>query len=197
MTRIRLLNDEINAVDAEAKARRLVKVWVDAQHAHEIDTVGVRNCSLIADWVIHYINVGVVDYYKLTNSIPIAKVSSSGPGGVQSLPFRHGSRTDVFHLTALGDSDHEVAVLREGATYGLFQAWDGKFQVFPKLNPQNMNPNIFGDGDTVLHRIMNMLTQGDDVGGVTMPTQWHVRTGWMIRASVLRTPPATSSTSLA
>jgi hypothetical protein len=181
MTRIRLLNDEINAVSTEEKARRLVKVWVSAAQARTVDQEGVRNCSLIAEWVIHYINVGVVDYEKLTGSDPVARLSTNWPGAVQLLPFRSGSRADVFYLTSLGGrADHELAVLREGATYGLFHAWEGHFHVFPRLN-QNMNPNIFGDGDATLQLIMKMLTQGGDVGGVPMPRQWEVRTGWMVR----------------
>jgi hypothetical protein len=182
MTRIRLLNDEINAVDTEAKARKLVKVWMGAGHAAAIDQAGVRNCSLIAEWVIQYINVGVVDYEKLSISKPVALLSRGWPGAVQALPFRNGSRADVFYLTALaGSAGHELAVLREGATYGLFHAWHGQFHVFPRLNPQNMNPNIFGDGDATLQRIMDLLTQGDSVGGVKMPREWEVRTGWTVR----------------
>ncbi|MES2300128.1 MAG: hypothetical protein V4582_24045 [Pseudomonadota bacterium] len=147
MSRLRLLNDTINGITTEAGANTLVKKWLPHQ-AHDIDhgafacAPGVRNCSLIAEFVLTYINMGIIEYGKLCSATPTTVASP-----YTALAFTGGQDTDAMHVSIGG---HEMAILREGTLYAFYQAWEGRFHVFPRLNPGNASHNSFGDGDAAL-----------------------------------------------
>lgn len=161
MSRLRLLVDTINGVSSEDEANKLVKKWLPHQ-ASGIDTggggvaAGVRNCSLIAEFVLTFINMGVMDYTKLLLSKPV-EVKSPYDG----LAVGEGDSTDAMHLGALG---HEMALVREGSTFGFFHAWEGKFHLFPKLNPNKESFNVFGDG--VMSEVKKALAKHCKSGGI-------------------------------
>lgn len=43
--------------------------------------------------------------------------------------------------------------MAEGNEYGLYQAWEGEFHVFPRLNDDWESHNIFGMGDDTIKLI--------------------------------------------
>jgi hypothetical protein len=173
MSRVRILNDLINSIDSEAAANKLVKTWLPHQ-AHGIDhgsfgcKPGVQNCSLIAEFIITYINVGVVDYSRLLQSAPIEV-----PFPFAALPFSENSGTDAMHAGAQG---HEMAILREGNTYALFHAWEDDFHVFPRLNRRAVSFNVMGDGPVAVAEIGKMITIV-----CHQAVAIDVRKGWSIR----------------
>src|SRR4051812_7537946 len=105
MSRLRLLNDTINAIATEAEANTLVKKWLPHQ-ANDIDhgalgcAPGVRNCSLIAEFVLTYINMGIIDYPKLCGA-----PATSVPSPYTALAFTGGQDTDAMHVAIGG---HEM-----------------------------------------------------------------------------------------
>jgi len=160
MSRLRTLNDEINKITSEPDANKLVKAWLPHQ-ASGIDkgflacAPGVRNCSLIAEFVLTYMNMGVIDFLKLSSSL---STGTTVKPPYDNIPFT-GDRSDALYAElSTGGSGHSLALLREGTTYALYQAWEGQFHVFPKLNPGNESHNVFGEGDTALSDIRKMLS---------------------------------------
>jgi hypothetical protein len=172
MSRLRLLNDLVNSIDSEDAANKLVKNWLPHQ-AHDIDhgslgcKPGVRNCSLIAEFVITYINTGVVDYAELLQAAPIEVAPP-----FKALPFDADSGTDAMHGGVQG---HEMAILREGNTYALFHAWEDRFHVFPRLNDGSKSYNVMGDGAVAVRAIAKMIEE--ICGEKTL----DIRKGWSIR----------------
>lgn len=155
MSRLRLLNDKINAVATEAEANSLVKTWLPHQangidHATAGCEAGVRNCSLIAEFVLTYINMSVIDYFKLCSSTAIMV-----PSPYTALPFSAGQDTDAMYVAIGG---HEMTILREGTLYAFYHAWEREFHLFPRLNPGGASHNAFGDGDVALQAMRAALT---------------------------------------
>jgi hypothetical protein len=168
---------EIKAVDSNQKAEAAVKSWL--AHADEqmkgfmATSPGTKNCSLMAEWVATRFRVGVVDWGKTIAGPVVAEVDVSH----KALPFGSGTN-DVFYLTVGRGSDaggHELVVIRDGNEYGLFHAWDGGFELFPKLNG-GRDYNVHGSGGDAKARIVTALTSGWTVmPGCTMSTQWAVK----------------------
>jgi hypothetical protein len=149
MSRLRQLNGEITAIDSEARAIALVKGVLPAMSgtidSAALGEAGVRNCSLIAQFVITYFTRGKVDYGRLV---------------LKKTSWKETDKIRDFDLKAQLDQDpqallcefggHNAAILREGNTYALYQAWDGEFHVFPRLNDDGESHNIFGNGDETI-----------------------------------------------
>lgn len=147
MSRLRQLNDVVTGTDSEGKAIALVKSVLPNQ-ASGIDTptlgteAGVRNCSLIAEFIVTYFTQGKVRYGD--------KIASSG------MPKNNRPAFDLKGISGdpmamVGEfGGHNVAILREGNVYALYQAWEGQFHVFPKLNEDGESHNIFGTGDDTI-----------------------------------------------
>jgi hypothetical protein len=156
MSRLRLLNDEINSIGKEADAIKLVKTWLPHQ-AETIDNgfmrtqPGVRNCALIAEFAITYLLQGKVNKNTLIFGDPTEVVKWP----YATLPLGSG---DGAEGVMLGTDGHNMALLREGNTYALFQAWEGRFHVFPKLNPSGEHFNAFGDGKAAQAGIARVIT---------------------------------------
>ena len=153
MSRLRELNDCIVRVTSTEEANKLVKNWLPKQ-AEFIDKpslgteAGVRNCSLIAEFVIAFYSYQKVRYGERIIG------GDSKPAKATAFDLRR-------HLTGdpqafVGEfGGHNIAVIREGDLYGLYQAWEGKFHVFPKLNEDGDSHNIFAAGDDTVTRINN------------------------------------------
>lgn len=147
MSRLRQLNDVVTGTDTEAKAIALVKSVLPNQ-AQDVDKpslgteAGVRNCSLIAEFIVTYFTQGKVRY------------SDRIVGGMPSV-----KKKAAFDLKSVGGDPmamvgefggHNVAILREGNVYALYQAWEGEYHVFPRLNEGSESHNIFGMGDDTI-----------------------------------------------
>jgi hypothetical protein len=154
MSRLRELNDCIIRVTSAEEASKLVKTWLPHQ-ANGIDKpevgteAGVRNCSLIAEFIVAFYSYRKAKYelesLKRTNAKPI-------PVGQFDLKKRLSSDPQLL-LVELGG--HNLTIIREGSDYGLYQAWDGEYHVFPKLNDDSESHNIFGAGDDTVRLINN------------------------------------------
>jgi hypothetical protein len=151
MSRLRQLNVLITSIDKEEKANALVKGVLPNQAAG-IDSpmlgteAGVRNCSLIAEFVVTYFTYGKVRY------------SDRIIGSAHNI--KKGSTFDFKkHLTGdpqamVGElGGHNIALVREGNLYALYQAWEGRYHVFPRLNEDGESHNIFGTGDDTVSLI--------------------------------------------
>lgn len=155
MARLQELNDRIVRVTSTDEANKLVKTFLPKQ-AESIDKptfgteAGVRNCSLIAEFIIAFYSNQQVRYGERV----IGRDSKPAKAGAFDL------RTLLKHdpLAFVGEfGGHNIAVLREGGLYGLYQAWEGKFHVFPKLNDDGESHNIFGAGDDTITLINNEI----------------------------------------
>ncbi|HEX3842987.1 MAG TPA: hypothetical protein VHV80_01395 [Steroidobacteraceae bacterium] len=154
MARLRELNDCIIRVTSTEEANKLVKTWLPNQakgiDSPEVGTeAGVRNCSLIAEFIVAFYSYRKAQYdltsLKRTNAKPI-------PLGQFDLKKRLSTDPQLF-LVELGG--HNLTIIREGSDYGLYQAWDGEYHVFPKLNDDGESHNIFGTGDDTVRLINN------------------------------------------
>ena len=154
MGRLRELNDSIIRVTSTDEANKLVKTWLPHQ-AKGIDNpevgteAGVRNCSLIAEFIVAYYSYRKAKYdlesLKRTSAKPI-------PRGQFDLKKRLSTDPELL-LVELGG--HNRTIIREGGDYGLYQAWDGEYHVFPRLNGDGESHNIFGTGDDTVRLINN------------------------------------------
>ncbi len=54
---------------------------------------------------------------------------------------------------------HEFTIVNESGHYALFQAWAGEFDLFPKLNGNDADHNVIGQGDATLRLIMEQLAR--------------------------------------
>lgn len=148
MSRLRELNDCIVRVTSTEEANKLVKTWLPKQ-AEFIDKpsfgteAGVRNCSLIAEFVIAFYS-----YQKVRYGERIIGGDSKPPKAAAFDLSNHLTKDPMAFVGEFGG--HNIALVREGDLYGLYQAWEGKFHVFPRLNGDGESHNIFGTGgDTV------------------------------------------------
>lgn len=155
MSRLRELNDLINKTDSEAKAIALVKATLPTM-AEVIDSsaygsAGVQNCSLIAQFVLTYFKRGKIEYTKLLMD-NTGKKAQSGNAKVSAFDVKSYAKGDSAALLC-EFADHNAAIIREGKVYALYQADDGKFHVFPKLNADKQSHNIFGSGDDAASQV--------------------------------------------
>lgn len=173
MTRLEKLNETVVAVDSGAKAVKLVKETLPHQ-AEEIDKgglaePGVRNCSLIAEFIImYYLHDKKVDYGKRLTGKSDGKPIKPGQ-------FDFGkSATGDPHVFYGGLGGHDIALIREGDLYALYQAWEGKYQVFPRLNDDDESHNIFGSGDETIELINNEVARLERVTktGIDLKQMW-------------------------
>ena len=151
MGRLRELNEAVNKVASESEAAKLIATWLPEQAAH-LDgkstgtQAGTRNCSLIAQFIVAFYSRKSGAQYKAGVTRPqgaqkcetfsLKKYASKNPG--------------VLVVMAGG---HDFAIVCEGNEYGLYQAWEGQFHVFPKLNDDSESHNIFGMGDDTIKLI--------------------------------------------
>jgi hypothetical protein len=153
MSRLRQLNDLIVGVDSEAKAIALVKS-VLPNMSEVIDSpaygeAGVRNCSLIAQFVLTFFKRGDLNYTKLLMDNTSKQESVKKASDFNLKSYAKGDSTAL--LCEFGD--HNAAIVCEGNLYGLYQADDGVFHVFPKLNDDGESHHIFGSGDDTVSLI--------------------------------------------
>ncbi|HEY4366773.1 MAG TPA: hypothetical protein VGN07_06020 [Steroidobacteraceae bacterium] len=146
MSRLRQLNDLVTGIDSEAKGIALVKSvlpnMTEVIDSSAFGEAGVRNCSIAAQFIITYFTRGKVDYSKLVNS---ATQLNETAKAVDFDLKGYLKKDPQALLCEFGG--HNIAILREGNLYGLYQAWDGKYHVFPRLNEDGESHNIFGAGD--------------------------------------------------
>jgi hypothetical protein len=112
---------------------------------HEAGSLGgTNNCSLIASVIVAY----WTNKQTKLESLQTAKagVKFTGAFNVESF-FKKDSQ-----VIALNTDGHWLSIVREGSLYGLYQAWDGEYEVFPKLNDGESH-NIFGTGADTLKMI--------------------------------------------
>ncbi|HEY6643379.1 hypothetical protein [Povalibacter sp.] len=152
MSRLRQLNDLITSIASEAKAIETVKsVLPNSREMTDnpgYGEPGVRNCAIIAEFVITFLKRGNVNYRQLVNSnTKMAAPKKSGNFDLKS--YIKGDTTAL--LCEFGG--HNAAILQEGNAYGLYQADDGVFHVFPRLNDDGESHNIFGTGDDTVSLI--------------------------------------------
>ena len=151
MSRLRLLNETITGVTSQSAADALIKTWVPHQSG-SLDGLGTAtaegtsNCSLAAMLIVGFYSCGASKY--LGHEIGSSKMEA----GIFDLK-KHLKKDNQVMVVATGG--HDFAIVREGGSYGLYQAWDGEFEVFPKLNDDNESHNIFGTGDETVHLINN------------------------------------------
>ncbi len=145
MSRLRQLNDLITGIDSEPKAKALVKSVLPNQAAG-IDSpmlgteAGVRNCSLIAEFVVTYFTYGKVRYSD--------RIIGSSTSVKKNGPFDVKKALTGDSQAAVGEfGGHNIALVKDGNLFALYQAWEGKYHVFPRLNDDGESHNIFGTGD--------------------------------------------------
>lgn len=149
MSRLRQLNDLVTGIDSEAKAIALVKSvlpnMTEMIDSSAFGEAGVRNCSLIAQFIITYFTRGKVDYGKMV-------LSATQPNETaKAVDFDLKSYLKKDPQALLCEfGGHNLAIVREGNLYGLYQAWDRKYHVFPRLNDDGESHNIFGSGDDTI-----------------------------------------------
>jgi hypothetical protein len=150
MSRLRELNETVTSIDSEAKAIELIKVWTPEQ-AKFLDgratgvEAGVRNCSLIASFIVAFYTHRSVKYGAFA-------ASDGKPRKLETFDLKKVLTKDP-QVTVVMAGGHDFAIVREGNLYGLYQAWEGKFHVFPKLNEDDESHNIFGMGDDTIKLI--------------------------------------------
>ena len=150
MGRLRELNETVTSVDSEAKAVELIKIWTPEQ-AKFLDgrgtrvEAGVRNCSLIASFIVAFYTHRSVKYGAFA-------ASDGKPRKLETFDLKKVLTKDP-QVTVVMAGGHDFAIVREGNLYGLYQAWEGKFHVFPKLNEDDESHNIFGMGDDTIKLI--------------------------------------------
>ena len=154
MSRLKELNDLINGIASEKDAMALVGKTCpnqveDMSKASYGVAAGVKNCALIAEFIITYYTRGKCDYNKLVMSN--TKFDPKAPKIVEFSLKGMLSKDPQVMLCEFGG--HNATIIREGKTYALFQAWDGEYHVFPKLNPAGKSYNIFGTGDATIELI--------------------------------------------
>jgi hypothetical protein len=155
MSKLHMLNALIDKIGSEADANQLVKSILP-HHAPTIDEpfmgteAGVRNCSLIAEFAFTYVSPGRINYEAIQAAKPFAVLKPP----YDKLPFKGESGVEALHLQMSG---HEMALLRDDKTVALYQAWEKRFHVFPKLNPSGEAFNVFGDGEAARYAISKML----------------------------------------
>jgi hypothetical protein len=174
MSRLQALIQKIDNIATPADAAREVEAWLP--HAKEQLTgfmgasEGTKNCSLMAEWTATCYKVGVVSPWL---SVMTKPALSTLNGGNRKLPF---DKSEVLYLAnnSTKAGSHELIVIRDGTSYGLFHAWDGKFELFPRLNG-GRNYNVSGTGDAGLEEILKKLTGGWTImDGCSMGTEWKV-----------------------
>jgi len=148
MSRLRQLNDVVTGTDSEGKAIALVKSVLPNQ-AQDIDKpslgteAGVRNCSLIAEFIVTYFTQGKVRYGE--------KISGGGMPSMKKRPAFDLKSVSGDPMAMVGEfGGHNVAILRESNVYALYQAWEGQYHVFPRLNEDGESHNIFGSGEDTI-----------------------------------------------
>ncbi|HKE94312.1 MAG TPA: hypothetical protein VKB34_08420 [Povalibacter sp.] len=149
MSRLRQLNDLVTSVDSEAKAITIVKgvlpTMGEVIDSSALGSSGVRNCSLIAQFIITYFTRGEVNYTQLVHTQTGWKETD------KAVDFDLKKRLTKDPQAMLCEfGGHNAAILREGSTYALYQAWDNEYHVFPKLNDDGESHNIFGTGDETI-----------------------------------------------
>jgi hypothetical protein len=151
MSRLRELNETVTSVDSEAKAAELITIWTPEQ-AKFLDgqgtgvQAGVRNCSLIASFIVAFYTFRKVKYGAFVTG------DGKPPKKAETFDLRKVLTKDP-QVTVVMAGGHDFAIVREGNLYGLYQAWEGKFHVFPKLNEDDESHNIFGMGDDTIKLI--------------------------------------------
>ncbi|MGH8296195.1 MAG: hypothetical protein ACRETZ_11980 [Steroidobacteraceae bacterium] len=154
MSRLRELNSCIISVASTDEANKLVKTWLPHQ-ANGIDNpefgteAGVRNCSLIAEFIVAFYS-----YRKAKYDLESLKRAGTKPMPQGQFDLKTRLSTDPqLLLVELGG--HNLTIISEGGAYGLYQAWDGEYHVFPKLNDDGKSHNIFGAGADTIRLINN------------------------------------------
>src|SRR5215471_15372359 len=118
MSRIRLLNDQINTISKEADAIKFV-LSVVPHHKPTVEGVfmntqaGLRNCALIAEFAVTFLLGDKTKTKSLIYGEPTEKVEWP----YDPLPLGTGKGAEGVMLGADG---HNMALLREGDTYALF-----------------------------------------------------------------------------
>lgn len=182
MSTLQTMIAEINGVSTTDQAVDLVKKWMPDTAADVLTgfmstSLGTKNCSLMAEWVATRYRVGIVDWAAVTKRANV--LSRSGITATnRTLPFTTEA-CDVFYVSAGGGTvnqgGHELIVIRDGSDYGLFHAWDGEFELFPKLN-DNRGYNVVGAGENGKTLVLNALTSGwTPKAGCEMATVWDVK----------------------
>jgi len=139
MSRLRKLNDDITKVGTSKEADAFISCW-DSEYEPGF-LVGTNNCSLIAAVIVAY----WTNKQTKVEALQVAKagISFKGAFNVESY-FKKESQ-----VIAVNTSGHWLSIVRDGGDYALYQAWDGEYEVFPKLNDGESH-NIFGSGaDTI------------------------------------------------
>lgn len=153
MGRLRELNDVIIRVAEEKDATRLVGTWLPNQIAHMDGKstgteAGTRNCSLIAQFVCAF-------YLRQRGFQP--KPRSLKPVKCETFGLKkYAKDSSALYVMAGG---HDFAIVCEGNEYGLYQAWEGEFHVFPLLNDDRESHNIFGMGEDTIKTIDNEVAR--------------------------------------
>lgn len=150
MGRLRELNDAIVRVTEEKEARALVATWQpDQEEAFEGGVgveKGVRNCSLAAMFC--------VAFYKRNPRLPWGKQAAYVNYAFDLKKFVNGGSACLLLVA----EQHNMAVIAEGNEYGLYQAWEGQYHVFPRLNEDDESHNIFGMGEDTIRLINNEVS---------------------------------------
>jgi hypothetical protein len=145
MGRLRELNDQIISVTEEKDAITLVGTWQPDQKAAFSSGMGVqkgvRNCSLAALFCIAF--------YKRDPHLKLGKQSVGMKP--EKFDFRTHLKGDGCILVTA--EDHNMAIIAEGKECALYQAWEGDFHLFPRLNEDGESHNIFGMGEDTVRLI--------------------------------------------
>lgn len=158
---------EINGVKSEAGAKTLMSRYVKKEQLVD-DAQGTwsTNCSLAAEFVALYLSNKKINGYD---------VWSGEQGGLESLPGEKGN----LCVCVCSSGEHNLIVAREGNVSALLHGWDGRWSIFPSLNPPAPRSYNFY-GALMGTMIKELLTNGDPNyhihnKDVKFPTDWDVR----------------------
>ena len=118
MAALTLLNDKINSITTVQEAKKLVKSWLPH---HDLDRAsfgleaGVRNCSLIAEFVVVSVKAGVVNYASLLGSKPVTVRSP------YKFPFTNNYR-DVMVVESSPKTSEDFGLKMRSAEQGAIGA---------------------------------------------------------------------------
>ncbi len=156
MSRVLELHRSIMDVASPEQAKKLVTTWVSPAQAEELSKPKetTQFCALIAEFVVGFMTRRRVSYMdvvgrkkELTSN---KQTSDSVKAAIQ------GAKDRVIYCAYGG---HEFTIVNDSGHYGLFQAWAGQFELFPKLNADTEDHNVIGQGDATLRLIMEQLAR--------------------------------------